>query len=87
MTRYLQVSFRNGKPLAAYFFLRGLSEKSVRSAQRDPGIVIDYGPDGKPLGIEITAPSVTTLADLNRVLAELSESPATEQELRPLRAA
>jgi hypothetical protein len=59
----------------------------VRCEQREPGIVIDFGSDGKPLGIEITAPSVTTLADLNRVLIELSEVPATEQELRPLRAA
>lgn len=87
MSRYLQVSYRAGKPLAAYFFLRGGSEKSVRSARREPGIVVDFGADGRAIGVEIVSPSVVTLESLNRVLSELGEAPATEIELRPLQAA
>ena len=87
MSRYLQVSYRAGKPLAAYFFLRGGSEKSFRSARREPGIVVDFAVDGRAIGVEIVSSSVVTLESLNQVLAELGEAPATDTEIRPLRAA
>jgi hypothetical protein len=51
-----------------------------------PGLVVDFAASGSPLGIEITAPSVVTLEDVNQVLASLSLPPASWDEVKPLMA-
>ena len=51
------------------------------------GLLVDYAKDGRPLGIEITAPSQTSLGAINRLLRELGQRPMTRAELAPLRAA
>lgn len=86
--RYLEVTFRNGKPFSAYLYLpRGTDERSVRSEEVDHGMVIDYGPGDHPIGIELTAPELVTLDRLNQVLQRLSMAPMREEELAPLSAA
>ena len=50
-------------------------------------MVVDFGPSGNPIGIEITAPTKLTVADLNAVLGKLGLSPLKESELAPLQAA
>jgi hypothetical protein len=50
-------------------------------------MVIDFDAEDRPLGIEITAPSLTTLEGFNEVLIRLGFVPATPAELAPLRAA
>ncbi len=86
--RYLEVTFRNGKPFAAYLHLpRGSDERSVRSEEAEHGMVIDYGPNDHPIGIELTAPDLVTLDRLNQVLQRLSMAPMREEELAPLTAA
>ncbi len=83
--RYLEVSYRRGKPLAAYLYLpRQPGDRSTRTQQQEAGLLIDYAPDGRPIGVEITAPSQVTLAALNRVLATAQQSPITAAELAPL---
>lgn len=85
---YLEVTYRHGRPLAAYFYLpRDGQPKSVRTRRVDPGLVIDLSATGEPLGIEITAPSLVTVSVLNRVLEELGVSPVSHTDLAPLRAA
>ena len=85
---YLEVTFRHGRPIAAYLYLpRGIREKSSRTSKIEPGMVIDFGPSGNPIGIEITAPTKVTVADLNAVLSKLGLSPLQDIELAPLRAA
>ena len=55
--RYLEVTFRAGKVVAAYLYLpRRPGEKSWRTEKCGAGLLIDYGKDGRPIGIEITAP-------------------------------
>ena len=55
---YLEVTFRHGRPLAAYLYLpREPSDKSYRTEKAAPGLVIDFNRSGKPIGIEITAPA------------------------------
>jgi hypothetical protein len=49
--------------------------------------VIDYGQNGKAIGVEITAPSAVPLERLNRVLTDLGETPLGEHEYLPVRAA
>ena len=67
--RYLEVTFRHGRPLAAYLYLpRQTGEKSSSTKRVDPGMVIDFGPGGNPIGIEITAPSQISLAAINGLL-------------------
>ncbi len=86
--QFLEVTFRHGRALAAYYYLpRRPGDKSHRTAVAAPGLLIDFNRRGKPIGIEITAPSKVTLAALNRTLRGLGISPAKRADLAPLRAA
>jgi hypothetical protein len=85
---YLELTFRHGQLLAAYLYLpREGNEKSARTEQPAPGLLIDFASGGKPIGLEITAPSRVSAATINRVLADLGLSPLSDADLAPLRAA
>jgi uncharacterized protein YuzE len=85
---YLEVTFRRGRPLAAYLYLpRKPTDKSYRTERAEPGLVIDYNRGGKPIGIEITAPGKLSAPALNRVLRRLGLPALTRADLAPLRAA
>jgi uncharacterized protein YuzE len=85
---YLEVTFRRGRALAAYYYLpRPLGEKSYRTMRVEPGLVVDFNRGGKPIGIEITAPSKLTLPAFNRVLKDLGLPGLKRSEFTPLRAA
>ena len=85
---FLEVTFHRGRALVAYLYLpRDPEEKSARTKRVEPGLVIDFTADGKPIGIEITAPGQISLAMINRVLEELGRSPVTQADLAPLLAA
>jgi len=84
---YLEVTFRHGKPLAAYYYLhRREGDRCVRTERREAGMIVDYAPDGRAIGIELTAPGKVTLAALNRVLAAVHSESATVEDLAPLMA-
>jgi hypothetical protein len=86
--QYLEVTFRKGKPLAAYYYLpRQPGAKSCRTKRVEPGLIIDFACDGTPIGIEITAPSKLSVAALNRVLRELGLPATNRSDLAPLLAA
>jgi hypothetical protein len=86
--RYLEVTFRHGRPIAAYYYLpRGADQKSVRTRRVEPGLIIDFAPNDQAIGIEITAPALVSLASLNAVLQDLGHAPATEADLAPVLAA
>ncbi|MBM4045317.1 MAG: DUF2283 domain-containing protein [Planctomycetes bacterium] len=81
----LEVTFRHGRPLAAYLYLpREPADKSCRTSRVEPGLVVDFNRDGKPIGIEITAPSKLTLAALNRALRALGLPAVKRGDLAPL---
>jgi len=85
---FLEVTFRHGRPLAAYYYLpRHPKDKSRRTRRVEPGLVIDFTRDGKPIGIEIVVPDKLTLAVFNRVLRELGFPPSNGADLAPLKAA
>jgi uncharacterized protein YuzE len=85
---YLEVTFRHGRPIAAYYYLpRHTNQKSTRTRRVEPGLVIDFTADGQAIGIEITTPAKMSLAALNAVLRELGHAPATEADLAPVLAA
>ena len=85
---YLAVTFRHGRPLAAYLDLRhGTDQKSQTSRRLGGGLVVDLDRDGVPLGIEITAPGAVDLPALNRVLRDYGLPEITPSDLGPLLAA
>jgi hypothetical protein len=85
---YLEVTYRHGRPLAAYYYLpRRAGDKAHRTARGPAGLLVDYARGGRAIGIEITAPSVLSLAAMNRVLRDLGQKPIKRTELSPLLAA
>ena len=85
---YLEVTYRHGHPLAAYYYLpRRAGDRAHRTSRGPSGLLIDYARGGRAIGIEITAPSVLSLAAMNRVLRDLGQRPIKRDELSPLLAA
>jgi hypothetical protein len=85
---YLEVTYRKGHALAAYFYLqRSARQTSVRTRPFHGGLIVDFAANDKPIGIEITAPEQLTLANLNRLLKELGCPQVRRADLAPLRAA
>jgi hypothetical protein len=86
--RYLEITYRNGEPLAAYLYLpRQEGDKSVRVEAHGRGYLVDWTEDGRPIGIEMPSPSQVTLNGLNDVLAQLQLAPLAPEEAAPLLAA
>jgi hypothetical protein len=85
---YLEVTFRRGRAVAAYYYLpRRRGQKCVRTRRVEPGLVIDFARGGRPIGIEITAPSELSVTALNRVLREFGFATVTRADLAPVLAA
>jgi hypothetical protein len=85
---YLEVTYRHGRPLAAYYYLpRRQGERAYRTSRGPSGLLVDYARGGRAIGIEITAPSALSLAAMNRVLRDLGQKPIKRTELSPLLAA
>lgn len=86
--RYLEVTFRKGRPLAAYLYLpRQSGARSVRTEKVGAAIVVDFGEGGEPIGIEITAPLHVSVEEINAVLEQLGQRALTQEEYTPLAAA
>jgi hypothetical protein len=85
---YLEITYRHGRPIAAYLYLpRTSRDRSHRSTKAPGGLVIDFARGGKAIGIEITAPTKVTATGINRVLKDLGFPPVKQADLAPLRAA
>ena len=85
--RYLEITFRKGKPLAAYLYLpRAVGAKAARTLDGGHGIRIDLDEHGGLIGLEITAPSAVTVGELNSVLTRYGFSALKDEEWAPLAA-
>ncbi|MEY4546078.1 MAG: hypothetical protein RL685_2273 [Pseudomonadota bacterium] len=86
--RYLEVTYRKGKPIAAYLYLpRELGSNAARTEDAGQGFRIDYDHLDRPVGIEITAPAIATVERLNEIMQRLGLQPLPSQEWVPLQAA
>jgi uncharacterized protein YuzE len=84
----LQVTYRRGRPFAAYIYLTARSGvRSDRTAELTPDLLVDYAADGTPLGIEIVTPEAVSLEQIYRVFDDLGLGRPEPAELAPLRAA
>ncbi len=86
--RYLEVTFRRGKPLAAYLYLpRSGAVKVARTHDAGHGLRVDYDDAKQAIGVEITSPSAVDLEQINQVLASLGQAPLLAEEWAPAKAA
>ncbi len=85
VTQGLKISYRKGRPFAAYLCLQHDTSVSVSHSRRfESGVVADFSEDGRCTGLELTAPSMVTLEAVNGVLKQVGRSPVTAEDLRPL---
>ena len=83
--RYLEVTYRKGNPHAAYLYLpRETSARTARTEDGGSGLRVDYDASGKAIGLELTAPSAVTLADVNAALGRIGEPELAPAEWAPL---
>jgi hypothetical protein len=84
---YLEVTYRRGKPIAAYLYMdRRSGDKAVRSERRE-GFVVDFASDGRVIGVELIRLSDISLHALNEVLDAAKAVPLAADDLAPLSAA
>jgi uncharacterized protein YuzE len=85
--RYLEVTFREGRPLAAYLHLpKKRGARSARTEKVGKGMVVDFSETGEMIGLEITAPSLVTAEDVSDVLERFGHPRLGAEELSPLAA-
>ncbi|MCC6900686.1 MAG: DUF2283 domain-containing protein [Polyangiaceae bacterium] len=83
--RYLEVTYSRGEALAAYLYLpRPAGVRAVRTEGGGRGIRVDYDASGKPIGLELTAPSAVTIADVNVVLGRIGVPELAPEDWAPL---
>jgi hypothetical protein len=84
---YLEVTYRQGKPFAAYVYLPRVSGDQVARTERRGSMLIDFAADGRALGIELTAPADVRLAEINALLSSMQQPLLEPSDLTPLVAA
>jgi hypothetical protein len=85
MARDLEMTFRDGRLMAAYFHLQSRNVTEVaRSKRAADGMVVDFAADNTPMGIEFVAPSKVSLGSVNQLLVSIGQSPASADELWPI---
>ena len=84
----LQITYRKGKPFAAYIYLASKrGQKSVRTEQVTQDLLIDYAENGTPIGIEILSPGDVRIDEIQQVFERLGLDKPASAELEPLRVA
>lgn len=85
--RYLEVTFRKGKVLAAYLYLpRPVGIRSARSETVGSGLLADFDAQANLIGLELTAPHEVSLIAINAVLRKAGVLEIEVAELAPLKA-
>lgn len=83
--RYLEVTYRDGAPLAAYLYLaRREGDTCARTEKVREGLVVDFSEDDRPIGVEITEPSRIDTDVVNDVLERLGVPGLSQKELAPV---
>ncbi len=84
----IQVTYRKGRPFAAYIYLRRrLGEKAVRTEEINEDLLVDFGQENQPLGIEVMNPEAVGMDAILGVFDTLGLSRPDPIDLGPLQAA
>lgn len=87
-TLSLQVTYRKGTPFAAYIYLEHRpGQRSARTEEISPDLLIDYDAEGNPLGIEIVSPGYVSFEELKNLFQHLGLDGPDREEVAPLLAA
>jgi hypothetical protein len=86
-TATIQVTFRKGRPLAAYLRIQGSRAKVRQTKKITSSLLVDFDARGNALGLEILAFDARTLGRINKILVSLGHAALPKRELAPLRAA
>ncbi|MEI6635432.1 MAG: hypothetical protein WCJ21_09235 [Planctomycetota bacterium] len=85
---FLNVTYRHGRPIAAYFHLpRQPGDTAVQTDRIDDVLLVDRAADGRPIGVEITDPALFDPDRFFVLLESLGQTAVDRDELRPLVAA
>ena len=85
---YLEITYRHGKPLAAYLYLARRQGDGVSQSELvDELFLVDRAADGRPIGVEILDPDTASGPKLNELLRQLDQPILSTADLAPLRAA
>ena len=85
--RYLEVTYRKGKPFAAYLYLpRSTGARAARTVDAGRGVHIDFDKGGRVIGVEISAPTSISIEDLNAILVKHGITKLDAEEAAPLAA-
>ena len=81
----LTVTYRRGRPIAAYFRLPRERGDRVATSQRvDDVLIVDRAEDGRPIGVEITDPAQFEPDRFSALLQSLGQPNVDREELGPL---
>lgn len=84
---YLEVTYRQGKPFAAYLYLpRKQGARAIRTERRGR-FLVDFSDEDRPIGIEFTSVRNIDPATVNTLLTSLRQAPLPASDLGPLNAA
>jgi hypothetical protein len=84
---YLEVTYRQGKPLAAYLYLARRPGDIAARTERHGQWLVDYASDGRAIGIEFPSVGTIDLAELNRLLTAVHHPAVSAADVVPLVAA
>jgi len=84
---YLEITYRQGKPFAAYLYLSRRSGDKADRTERHGEWLIDFTSDGRAIGIEFTRVASVDLQELNRIVVSGNQPALSVADLVPLQAA
>ena len=84
---YLEITYREGKPFAAYLYLDRKPGDTTARTERHGQWLVDFTADGRAIGIEFTQVRRANLEELNRVLSAGRQPAVSVDDLAPLEAA
>ena len=84
---YLEITYSEGKPFAAYLYLDRQSGDVAARTERHGRWLVDLTADGRAIGVEFTAVGRVDLEELNQVLAAARQTRISQADLTPLEAA
>ena len=85
MSSYLEMSYRHGRPFAAYLHFKSSPVQACSCRELPYGLILDLDADQHPIGLEITAPGVCTAEQILAVVLGLGVD-CRPEDLAPLAA-